>query len=258
MFDQASATAATERDLGVLIDRLDSLPDDDWNAPVRCQGWQVSDLAAHVTGAARGQAEALRRAVAGQTGLAVLDPPGERDPRRLVAALKDGRDRLLSALRDLPQHALNGTVPLPFGLLPATVALQIVPLEYGFHRNDLDWALGSEIPLGQDMAAALLAIAPGLLPMLAAGTPVSPPGPPPAGPVTFRLLAPAARLQAAYADGAWSITPDPGDSPGGCQISGDNSAVALFIMGRIGAGHPSISVTDHAAATAFKHYFPGP
>ena len=62
MFDLATAAQAAERDLGAIIGRLDSLADADWNAPVRCQGWRVADLAAHLAGASRGQAEALRRA----------------------------------------------------------------------------------------------------------------------------------------------------------------------------------------------------
>jgi hypothetical protein len=34
--------------------------------------------------------------------------------------------------------------------------------------------------------------------------------------------------------------------------------VALFVMGRIRAGHPGIVVTDDAVARTFKQYFPGP
>jgi len=37
------------------------------------------------------------------------------------------------------------------------------------------------------------------------------------------------------------------------------SALALFIMGRIGADHPTLKITgDQAAAADFKRYFPGP
>src|SRR5580658_6620148 len=172
MFDLTSATEAAEDDLGAIIDLLGSLTDDQWEAPVRCVGWRVSDLAAHVTGAGRGQAEGLRRAAAGITDLAVLDPPAARDPRSLLAALTGARDKLMTALADVPPEVLAGTVPLPFGLLPTAVALQVVALEYGFHRNDLEWALGREVPLAQDMAATLLDILPGLLPMMAGGSPV--------------------------------------------------------------------------------------
>jgi len=258
VFDQPTATQATERDLAAIIDRLDGLADADWNAPVRCRGWQVTDLAVHVAGAAGGQAEALRRGAAGVTDLARLAPPPDRDPRSLIAALKDRQDRLISALRELPQHALEGTVPLPFGLLPAAVALQIVPLEYGFHRNDLDWALGDPVPLSQDISSTLLGIVPGLLPMLAAGSPVHNPGARPAEPVSFRLITPGARFLASYAADGWSVTPEDGSAAVTCEISGDNSAVALFVMGRISASHPSITVSNPGAAQAFKQYFPGP
>lgn len=43
-----------------------------------------------------------------------------------------------------------------------------------------------------------------------------------------------------------------------CEVRGDDSAVALFVMGRIGAGHPGIVVTDDPVARTFKRYFPGP
>ncbi len=258
MFDQATAAHAAERDLGAIIDQLDGLAAAGWDLLVRCQGWRVTDLAAHLVAAARGQAEGLRRAAAGGTEPAPLALPADRDPRSLTAALKDGRDRLLSALGELPPSALAGGVPIPAGLLPAAVALQIVPLEYGFHRNDLEWALGNPADLGPDIAATLLAMLPGMLPMLAAGSPVHRPGTVPAGPVSFRLAAPAARFLASHDGSAWSVAADDGRAPVTCEISGGDSPVALFVMGRIDAGHPSLTVTDPGAARAFKRYFPGP
>ena len=86
MFDQTTAAQAADRDLGAIIDRLDGLADADWRLPVRCQGWQVTDLAAHLVAASRGHAEGLRRAAAGVTEPAALAPPADRDPRSLTAA----------------------------------------------------------------------------------------------------------------------------------------------------------------------------
>jgi len=271
MFDLITATQATERDLGAIIDVLDGLADAGWNTPVRCRGWQVTDLAAHLVGASRGQAEGLSRAAraqaegpsradraAGSNGPVRLALPSDREPRSLLAALKDGQDRLLSALREFPPAALTDVVPLPFGLLPAAVALQIVPLEYGFHRNDLEWALGDPVALGQDISAALLGAVPGLLPMLAAGSPVHTPGTKPAEPVSFRLASPGFRFLASYAGGTWSVGADDGHATATYEISGANSPVALFVMGRIGAAHPDLTVSDLGAARAFKQYFPGP
>lgn len=66
------------------------------------------------------------------------------------------------------------------------------------------------------------------------------------------------RLLTAHTQNAWSISPDAGSDPVSCEVRGDDSAVALFVMGRIGAGHPGIVVTDDPVARTFKRYFPGP
>jgi hypothetical protein len=94
--------------------------------------------------------------------------------------------------------------------------------------------------------------------MLAGGSPVSAAGIAPANPVSFRLIAPSGRLLVAHAEDGWSMAPDPGDAPVSCEVHGDDSSVALFVMGRIGADHLGLTVTDQAAARAFKQYFPGP
>jgi uncharacterized protein (TIGR03083 family) len=258
MYDLVTATAAIQRGFESIVSRLDKLTDAEWQTQVRCAGWTVADLAAHVIGASRGQADALRRAVGGGTELARLDPPDGREPRVLMDALKDGYEQLFAALRAVPPEAADGLVPLPFGLLPAPVALQIVPLEYGFHDNDLAWALGDQAPLPADVSASLLAIAPGLLGLLAAGTPVSPVGVLPPGPMSFRLTSPAGELLASYDGAAWSFAPGPDPAAVTCEIAGDDSSLALFIMGRIDAGHADLAVSDADAAAQFKQFFPGP
>jgi hypothetical protein len=43
---------------------------------------------------------------------------------------------------------------------------------HGFHRNDLEWALGDQVGLSEDISATLIGAVPGLLPMFAAGSPV--------------------------------------------------------------------------------------
>src|ERR1022692_323771 len=258
MFDLATATKAADRDLGAILDYLDQMDEAGWERPVRCDGWTVRNLARHLIAASRGQAEGLRRAAAGQAELAHLGAPDEQAADEILAALRQGRDELLRALRTLPDAALAGAVPLPFGLLPAPVALQIVPLEYGFHRNDLQWALGDQVPLDQDIAGALLELAPGLMPMLAAGSPVSGAGEQPGAPLAYQLEAGTATVGAAFDGTAWTITPGAPAGSGTCQIRGPDSDVALFIMGRINADRPSLTVSDTAAAGQFKRYFPGP
>ena len=114
------------------------------------------------------------------------------------------------------------------------------------------------MPLSPDISATLLGIVPGLLPMLAAGSPVHGPGARPAEPASFRLVTPSVRFLASYADSAWSVAADDGDATVTCEISGEDSPVALFTMGRISVGHPSVTISDLSAARAFKQYFPGP
>jgi uncharacterized protein (TIGR03083 family) len=258
MFDLTTATKATERDFTAIVARLEQLDEPAWERPVRCDGWTIRTLARHLIGASRGQAEGLRRAAIGRTELATLDPPQEQSTDHVLDALRSGRDDLLSALHAVPDTALAGVIPLPFGLLPAPAAMQIVPLEYGFHRNDLEWALGNEEPLGDDIAAALLWLAPNLIPILAAGTPVSDAGEVPERPVAYRLEAPGATLCAVFDGTAWTVSTECPPDADSCDVRGDDSAVGLFIMGRIAASHPSLQVNDVASAEQFKRYFPGP
>jgi uncharacterized protein (TIGR03083 family) len=258
MFDLATATKAADRDFGAILDHLEQLDEQGWERPVRCDGWNVRSLARHLVAASRGQAEGLRRAAAGQAELANLGAPHEHGTAQILDALREGREELVRALRMLPDAALAGVIPLPFGLLPAPVALQIVPLEYGFHRNDLEWALGDEGPLNKDISSALLELAPGLMPMLAAGSPVGAAGQAPQAPAAYQLTAATATVGAAFDGAAWTVTPGAPADPDACQIRGDDSDVALFIMGRINATHPRLTVSDLAAADQFKRYFPGP
>jgi hypothetical protein len=79
MFDLTTAAQATERDFGAVIDRLDGLADADWNTPVRCRGWQVTDLAATWSAPAK----AKRRACAAPPP-ASPTPPGSRRPRIVI------------------------------------------------------------------------------------------------------------------------------------------------------------------------------
>lgn len=255
MFDSQTAGTATMRDLDAIIDRLDALTPSGWAAPVRCEGWDVTALAVHLVAAAQGQAEGLRRAAVGRIDVAPLATDVVPEPRLLIEALMDGRDLLAKAFAALTTEVMEGLIPLPFGLMPAAVAIQIIPIEYGFHRNDLEWALGNPEPLGADAAQALVQILPGLLPILAGGSAVSPAGVLPTEPLAFQLAAPSGTVAIALEDGAWSVG---ALGERRCEIAGDDGAIALFALGRISAEDPMLAVSDVAAARRFKTYFPGP
>jgi uncharacterized protein (TIGR03083 family) len=255
VFDFTTAPAATERELADLRDRLAVLEDSAWERPVRCAGWTITDLVAHLVGAATGQAGGLRAAASRCEQLATLDPPDSRDPAKLRDLLKDAHAEVLEALAALNPECADATVPLPFGPVPAILALQIVPLEYGFHHNDLRHALGEDRALPADIATALIEILPGLLPVLARGSAVGNPGQTPSAPVTCRLVSPSGSTTVAFDGDHWSPTDDTGDH---CEIDGDDNAIALYAMGRIAANDVRLHVSDPTIAAQFKAWFPGP
>jgi uncharacterized protein (TIGR03083 family) len=255
MFDFATAGPVTEREFGALRTRLAALGDDEWAAPMRCVGWTVGDLVAHLVAAAQGQAEGLRAAAAGGGPVPPLDIPDTRDPAKLQELLEDGASELRDALSGVTPELAEALVPLPFGFVPMMLALQIVPVEYGFHRNDLLEALGEDEPLAPDVALSLIQILPGLLPVLAGGTPVSPPGARPTQPLAYSLRSPSGSVTVAFDGQSWSPVQD---DPGACRVEGDDNAIALFAMGRIGAGDSRLTVSDPASAARFKSWFPGP
>jgi uncharacterized protein (TIGR03083 family) len=255
MFDFTTAPTATERELGALSRRLSALDQAGWAKPVRCVGWTVADLAAHLVGAAKGQADGLRAASSGRQELAVLDSPATRDPVKLCELLDEARAELSEALKGFQPALADAIVPLPFGPVPAMLALQIVPLEYGFHHNDLTHALGADTILPPDVATALIQILPGLLPALADGTAVGRPGETPTEAVSYSLVCPSGNVALAHDGNKWSPFDD---AVAACQIAGDDNAVALFAMGRITADDRRLHINDLPKAERFKTWFPGP
>ena len=154
MFDQTTAAQAAERDLGAIIDRLDGLADADWGLPVRCQGWQVTDLAAHLVAASRGHAEGLRRAAPFEISVAAY-------PETHPAALSDNHDidnlkRKIDAgatraitqyffdtevfLRFLDRCAAAGiTVPIVPGIMPVSNFTQMRAFSAKIGASVPDW-----------------------------------------------------------------------------------------------------------------------
>ena len=149
---------ATVRQRRRLLDVLGSLTDDQWEAPSRCDGWRVRDVAAHLAGVDRYWLASITAGLAGEptrflrgfdpkaTPAAMVDAAGAKSRAETFAeleaatiALCDLVERLdgsaLSevaesppghvAIRDLLHHALwdawvhERDVTLPLGLVPA-------------------------------------------------------------------------------------------------------------------------------------------
>lgn len=235
------------RELDATLARLEDLDEAAFSKPTRCEGWTIHHLVAHVADAADFQGEAFARIGSGD----VPEVPELKltTPADAVDRVRLNRDKIVSALEAIGPDREGEHVPLPFATLPASVAVVVAVIEYGFHHNDLTWALGDEVPVPDDVASTLIETLPAFLPMIETK--------PADAPLAYTLAAPAGSVSVLTADGSWTVG-DPGDAPT-CTISGDDSAVALFAMGRIPATHPSLTVDgDAAVAARFKHHFPGP
>ena len=245
MFDVAATRQVTVRELGAMVGLAEGLTTEDWERPTRCPGWTVRDVCAHAALAAGQQAEAFRRAANG-----VLEPPDfpgvpRLAPAEVVDLLQAGRQGLDEALGALPDDVVEGMTPMPFGVVPTIIAMQIAVYEYAFHLDDARSALGQATALPPDVAAALVAFFPRLAAMLARRA--AP------GEMThaYRFVAPS---------GTVTVAPVGDITLPVCTITGPDDAIALFCMGRIGIDDTRLAVdeTERTVASALKRWFPGP
>jgi uncharacterized protein (TIGR03083 family) len=251
MFDAATARALAIRELEVIGDLTAELDDGAWAAPTRCAGWTVADVCAHAGLAATQQAEAFRRAADGN-----LEPPDYPGapilaPAQIRELLASGTQSLDTALADLPAESLEGLTPMPFAVVPTAVALQVTVYEYAFHADDVRTAVSAPGAMPAEIAAAFFGFLPGLAPMMAGA---AAPGEPTTG---YRLVTPSATVNLAPGAHGWEIADRPPQRC--CTVAGTDDAVALFVMGRLGADSPRLAITgDTDAAGSFKRWFPGP
>lgn len=240
------------RELDLLIDRFASLGDGDWERRTRCQGWAILDLGRHISNEPLLYGEALLRLAQGVTEPGDKPPEGV-DPGGIVTMLREGRAVLDDAMSQLTEESLNRVAPYPFRRqgLPGEVAVQAPAWEFGIHRNDLEWAIGDEAPLPHDVVRVISPLVRWLMPFYAARSAERP-----AGSTAYRLKGEVFDMRLAYQDGSWgAATADTEE----CVIAGGDSAVLLFVHGRIPWNHPSLEIGGRKSLAAdFKRFFPGP
>ncbi|MBA3302997.1 MAG: maleylpyruvate isomerase family mycothiol-dependent enzyme [Actinomycetota bacterium] len=259
LFDVVGARRVVAAELGATTERVVLLNESDWARPTRCTEWTIADLVSHMGLAALQQAEAFRRAITGD-----LEPPAFPGAPRmsrdaLTEQLQRGAAELDDALGGVPPESLDVMVPLPFGVVPATVAIQIPVFESSIHGNDLAAAMGEDEPLASAVAAAFIEFAPGLLPMLAAGVWKEAVGDLPSPGLAYQLVGASGGIDIANHGVGWEIGAAIDDLPT-CAISSDDATLALFLMGRVASSDPRLKISGTApgAAENFKSWFPGP
>lgn len=129
--------------------------DGDWSRPTPCEGWDLSDLVAHMTVQHHGFAAASEGA---GTELEPWQPVKSDDP---VAAYEQAAERVIAA------YAAPGVLDREFWLpeisteirFPAATAIGFHYLDYVVHSWDVARTLGVPVPLGDEVIEPVLAIA---------------------------------------------------------------------------------------------------
>ena len=212
------------------------------------------ELLDHVGLAANLQAQAFENQFAGSMEIPTYPGPVGAEREAVESTLARGRDRFVAAVDGLDESHLEQMTPLPIGLVPTPVALQIAVLEYGYHRWDLERALdGETFELPADIAPHGFEFLGGLLPMLSGA------GQPPGSPLAFELRSPGGSLVLEHAGEGWEAAGAP-TVESVCTITADVATLALFGMGRVPPTDGALVVDGTAAGEAarFKAYFPGP
>ena len=120
----------------ILSPLVDGTRADQLDNPTPCSEWKVRDLLNHVIGGGHMFAAGLRgEAVAGGGADDLVG-----DDHR--ASFKTSIDGFSSALADTPAGDLDKMVTLPFGTMPAVVALQLAAGDLLVHAWDLSQATG--------------------------------------------------------------------------------------------------------------------
>lgn len=260
MVDLDSRRQGALQDLDALIDTLDAMHTDAWDAEVPCEGWKVRDLAVHLTGTIPFLEGCLAGFIEKRTGETAtapgLDPlPAETSPDDVVAALRERRDAIARQLERLTDADLADAAPEDQGFLAQTpeLYLDLTVFEAAIHRNDLDVALGDlDVPISDHGLAAIDAILGSNMVSFAGMT-----GSSPATPLSIGFTAPSITHTLTWTGTAWSDAPAEGVSS--ARIAGTDSAVTRFICGRLPIDDPLLSVDgDIEIARQFKTFVPGP
>jgi uncharacterized protein (TIGR03083 family) len=252
MLDLTTCRKVVRREIAADLARLERAVEEEWESPTRLPAWSVRDLARHIAYGQQLEAEAMRRAREGVPEAADAPTP-EPDRGSILAAIRHNHQQLLAEMdRHTPDSLGSAICPMYYGPVPGPLAVNVWAFEAGVHANDLAAALGEDLPLAPDVVRATATVLGASLPLLATAATERP-----ASPITFVLAGETVRLDLRYDGASWQPGSGPGEET--VQISGDDTAVLLFALGRIVLHHPNLAVSgSQEEARRFKDYAPGP
>jgi uncharacterized protein (TIGR03083 family) len=252
MLDLTTCREVVRREIAADLARLERAAGEDWERPTRLPAWSVRNLARHIAYGQRLEAEAMRRARQGIPEAADASTPGP-DRGAILAAIRHNHQQLLAEMdRHTPDSLGSAICPMYYGPVPGPLAVNVWAFEAGIHANDLAAALGEDLPLAPDVVQATATVLGASLPLLATAATERP-----AARIAFLLVGDTIRLDLRYDGVSWQ--PGPGPAKETIQISGDDTAVLLFALGRIVLDYPGLAVSgSQEEARRFKDYAPGP
>lgn len=261
MTDLETGRQAVIRDLDATIARLHGLDTEDWERQTPNREWQVRHLAAHLVETTASANEAIEKIVEGGQAQAVPISESENVDASsrhagIISALTLQRNALFHTLARLGPNDLSAPVDQPMSgntSMDGQALLSRIVMEFGLHRFDLEWALGehnaglsSETVMAIDtfFGAQLVAVGD----EGAAQPPV---------PVGFHVAGSLIDRSVSWDGDRW--TEDIPDSMPVVRITGDDSALALFLCGRIDIDDHRLEIEgDRDLAAQFKTFVPGP
>jgi uncharacterized protein (TIGR03086 family) len=132
---------------------------DQWSAPTPCADWDVRALVTHLVGGNLVFAAAVRGVPLAEARQALAgDPLGDDAPAAYAAAAAE----VAAAFRS--SGGLERTVTIPFGTVPATVALHLRIAEALVHGWDLARATGRTVSFPDDVVEQEIAFSREFLP----------------------------------------------------------------------------------------------
>ncbi len=259
MLDLDAGRRASIRDLDAIVSRLHELAPEDWERATPDKGWTVRHLAAHLTGTMSFLTNVLGDIIAVRLGHVPTTETGtevtaESERHAIIASLTQHRNayfHTISAMEDsdLAAEVTGGT------MFPRTGQLYLVlaTSEFGVHRFDLEASQGEhDAGLSQEAILACDEIMISNMALFATGT-----GEHPDHPVSFVFAGSLVDRRLTWDGESWSMVEV--DGVPDVRLQGDDSALALFIFGRLGVDSDRLGITgDRELAAAFKTYVPGP
>ena len=150
--------------MGKVLDEtqriVDGIEPSQLDAPTPCAEWTVRDVLNHVTGGAEMFALAAKEGKVPDDRLVQLTS-GDNIGSDYKSAFKGAASRAMDAFT--PPGVLEKVVTLPFGEMPAGVALDIAIFDVATHTWDLAKATGQTMTLDPEVLGSALEIAQAML-----------------------------------------------------------------------------------------------